>query len=144
MKLAVFNETGSDPPDSGLEKLFEALLSGEGASKRPSQVNLIFIDNLRMQKLNLQYRDQDQTTDVLSFNIDEPDEPDGVLREIYISLPVASNQALEYQVSLADEVRRLFTHGLLHLLGYDHQQADEAEKMFSTEAKYLGLKREND
>lgn len=144
MKLSVFNETELDPPAAELETIFQEVVSGEKASDSTSQVNLIFIDDQRMQKLNLQYRDQDQTTDVLSFNIDTPDDPDGVLGEIYISLPAAENQAGEYGVSLAEEIRRLFAHGLLHLLGYDHQEKDDAEEMFGAEEKYLGLKREGD
>lgn len=144
MKLTVFNETELKLPVADLETLFEELVSGEKASDRTSEVNLIFIDDQRMRKLNRQYRGQDQTTDVLSFNIDEPDEPEGVLGEIYISMPVAVSQASEYGVTLALEVRRLFTHGLLHLLGYDHQEKQEAEKMFAVEEKYLGLAREND
>ena len=144
MKLNIFNETEHEPPSSGLNTLFERLIKGEAADKWPSQVNLIFIDDQRMQELNGQYRDIDRTTDVLSFNIDEPSDPEGVLGEIYISVPVAIDQAKEYQTTLEDEIRRLFTHGLLHLFGYDHKQVEEAERMFSTEEKYLGLTREEE
>lgn len=144
MKLTVFNETEAEPPACDLETLFDELVSGENASDWTTGVNLIFIDDRRMQKLNCQYRDLDQTTDVLSFNIDEPDDPEGVLGEIYISMPAAQKQASDYGVTLTEEVRRLFTHGLLHLFGYDHQETEETDKMFLAEEKYLGLKRESD
>ena len=143
MQLSIYNESEIEPPAADLDPLFHKLMTGENASDWSSQVNLIFCDDSRMQELNSQYRKKDQTTDVLSFNIDDPKEPDSILGEIYISLTVAIKQAKEYEVSLVDEIRRLFVHGLLHLLGYDHQADDDARGMFSTEEKYLGLNGES-
>ena len=139
MQLSVYNESEIEPPSADLDTLFHKLMTGEKASELSSRVNLIFCGDTRMRKLNSQYRKKEQTTDVLSFNIDDPKEPDSVLGEIYISLAVATKQAREYDLSLVDEIRRLFVHGLLHLLGYDHQADDDAKAMFSKEEKYLGL-----
>ncbi len=72
-------------------------------------------------------------TDVLSFNYDEPD----LLGEIYISLQKAKVQAKEYGGTYRNEVRRLFVHGMFHLLGYDHETAKEANLMQKKELKYL-------
>ena len=144
MRLNVFNESEAEPPEARLETLFDELMAGENAGEWSSQVNLIIIDDGRMQQLNHQYRQKDQTTDVLSFNIDDPEESDSVLGEVYISLPVATRQASEYGTSLTDEIRRLFVHGLLHLLGYDHQEKTDAPKMLLAEEKYLNLSGKSD
>ncbi len=82
-----------------------------------------FIDDDRMKQLNELFRDQDSTTDVLSFP-NEPDEfdPDKTnLGDIVISAEQAKRQADENGLTLGTEIRQLILHGLLHLCGYDHE-----------------------
>jgi probable rRNA maturation factor len=96
-------------------------------------VNLILTDNEYIKTVNSEYRGKDQPTDVISFAYrDDPfpiiDNPMEELGDIYISLEKASEQAIEYEVSIEDELKRLMIHGVLHLLGYDHERSEEDEK----------------
>ncbi|MBD3168083.1 MAG: rRNA maturation RNase YbeY [candidate division Zixibacteria bacterium] len=100
----------------------------------PINVNIIFTDNKQIRKLKKEYFGIDSVTDVISFNMD-----DDLLGEIYISLPQARSQANELGISIKTEVKRLIIHGLLHLFGYDHENADDNNKMFEKQERYLKM-----
>ncbi len=122
---------------SSLKKFAEQILEYE---KSKTIVNLIFIDDSYMKKLNHKFRGKNKTTDVLSFPFELDLNKDSTfLGEVYISLEQARRQAKEYQVSFSDELKRLVAHGVLHLLGYDHQTKKEAWQMRKKEGKYLDL-----
>jgi probable rRNA maturation factor len=91
-----------------------------------------------MRSLNRRYRGIDRTTDVLSFSQREGQFADirsDILGDIVISVPAAVRQARELNHSLVHEIERLLVHGLLHLLGYDHERSPaEARKMRRKEA----------
>ena len=107
------------------------------------EVSVALVDNERIRKLNREYRDKDQPTDVLSFPMDEEDVneegvPTLLLGDVVISVPTAARQAMEYGWTLETEVARLVVHGTLHLLGYDHEVDEaEAERMRLREDKVL-------
>jgi probable rRNA maturation factor len=96
-----------------------------------------------MRSLNRQHRGVDRTTDVLSFpQFDGFPSPPGsgselMLGDIVINLHKAERQAREYGVPFYDELKRLLIHGLLHLLGYDHEQGKEADRKMQRRAKQL-------
>lgn len=95
-----------------------------------------------MQELNHGYRNKNETTDVLSFRLAEAESgeiAEDVLGDVVISLPRAALQAGELQRTTAEEVLFLLIHGVLHLLGYDHEDVpeEEANRMRLTEAKYF-------
>ena len=96
-------------------------------------------DNNYIQTLNNDYRKKDKPTDVISFAYREnafPGLPDTHenLGDVYISLEKAKEQAAEYKVSMREEVKRLLIHGILHLVGYDHEKGrKEAEEMRAKE-----------
>jgi probable rRNA maturation factor len=98
-----------------------------------------------MRILNQDYRGVDRTTDVLSFpQIDDFSIHDSqftvhefVLGDIVISLPRAKRQAMEYGTTLNEELKRLLIHGLLHLIGYDHEDSKYAEKKMQKKASEL-------
>lgn len=90
-------------------------------------VELLLTDDPTIQELNKQYRQKDKPTDVLSF----PFESEELLGQIIISVPTAKRQAEHLQQTLEKEIQFLFTHGLLHLLGYDHQEPAEEEEMLT-------------
>ena len=81
-------------------------------------VAIAVVPDGRIRELNRQYRHKDAATDVLSFPADEP----GQLGDIVIALGVARRQAKSARHSLSSEIRVLALHGLLHLLGYDHER----------------------
>lgn len=122
---------------SSLKKLAEKILEYE---KPKTTVNLIFIDDSYMKKLNHKFRGINKTTDVLSFPLKSKWEREAYfLGEVYVSLDQAKRQAQDYKVSLSYELQRLVAHGVLHLLGYDHQNRKDALRMIKKEEKYLDL-----
>lgn len=90
-----------------------------------AEVSVVLCSDEHMRSLNGQWRGKDAPTDVLSF---PQDDPDGVvLGDVVVSLDTAERQAAERGVDLIDEIRVLLVHGLLHLLGYDHEGAKEGD-----------------
>lgn len=87
-----------------------------------------------MKKLNAQYRGKNKTTDVLSFAMDEEE---NLLGDILLSLDQAKRQATEHKHSLRHELLILIIHGLLHLLGYDHETDEDYKVMFKKEKEVL-------
>lgn len=111
-----------------------------------NEVSLVFCDDAYIQALNRDYRGKDQPTDVLSFALNEGEEPvivDGpahtLLGDIIISLETAARQAEEYNHSLEREVAYLTVHGMLHLLGYDHMSDEDKAEMRTEEEHVLSL-----
>jgi probable rRNA maturation factor len=111
-----------------------------------TEVDLTFVDDATIQELNETYRDITAPTDVLSFSQlentgEEPEFVDlvgaKVLGDIVISLETGLRQSQEYGHSLKREIAFLTIHGLLHLLGYDHQTAAEEEQMFAKQTEIL-------
>lgn len=115
-----------------IERLAAHALEAEGVA-RPAELSITFADDALVQRLNREYRDTDEPTDVLSFGQADGEEftvPPGEARhlgDIVISVDTARRQADEHTLALDDEVAHLVVHGVLHLLGYDHElPADEA------------------
>lgn len=100
-------------------------------SDKKVELGMYLVTPERSQELNLKYRNKDKSTDVLSFPLDEHAlENYGILPigDIFICLDVAKRQAEEMNIPLDQELARLSVHGLLHLLGYDHELSPEDEK----------------
>lgn len=103
--------------------------------------NIIFVSNEKIHEINKEFRHVDRITDVISFALE--DNPDIVyddfrlLGDIYIAIDVAYDQAIEYNHSREREVCFLATHGLLHLLGYDHMTEEEEKEMFGKQEELL-------
>lgn len=109
-----------------------------------TEVSVVLADDAYIHQLNRQYRGKDCPTDVLSFALNEGEEPevfDGpeevLLGDIVISLETASRQAREYGHSLDRELAYLTVHGILHLLGYDHMTEEEKQEMRQEEEYIL-------
>lgn len=129
-----------DPPSIGSGDTAQPLRSPELArfltrAKRSlglrGDVTVLLTDDTRMRELNRGFRKKNKTTDVLSFPAAENGE--GVLGDLAISVPVATDQAIAHGHTLMEELRILTLHGLLHLAGFDHEtdsgemRAKEAE-----------------
>jgi len=121
-----------------------------------AELSLVLVSDRRMRALNRRYRNKDRTTDVLAFPLLErclpkssqlrkPQAPSGgmshtrpmLLGDVVISLPTAKRQAAALGHSLRAEVTRLLVHGVLHLLGYDHEVDDQASEMERLETTIL-------
>lgn len=111
----------------------------------PVQLSIVITDDETVQQLNHTYRELDETTDVLAFAFQEdggfsfPQASDGLshLGEVIISCPQAARQAEEHGHSLKEEMAVLTIHGVLHLLGYDHEEPEEESEMRTKEAGVL-------
>lgn len=103
--------------------------------------NIIFVTNEEIHKINLTYRGVDRTTDVISFALEDVDGPEvpniRLLGDIYIAIDVAYEQAEMYNHSRIREICFLATHGILHLLGYDHMTENDEKVMFGKQKELL-------
>lgn len=103
--------------------------------------NVIFVSNEEILEINREYRGVDRVTDVISFALEDNGvvlvDDFRVLGDIYVALDVAYEQAVSYNHSRKREVCFLVTHGLLHLLGYDHMEKDEEVVMFKKQEELL-------
>ncbi len=137
MSFEIIDEFGYKNDYSYLNKLIEHTLKKLDTS---GILSIIFIDDNKMQNLNKTYRGIDSTTDVLSFALNDDNTVKteiNVLGDIYISIPKMISQAHEYNHSEKRELSFLTVHGLLHLLGYDHQNKDEEKIMFDLQEEIL-------
>lgn len=128
---------GVTPPEGDWGSVAALVL---GFLDRPNaEVSLLFCDDDVIHPLNRDWRGKDKPTDVLSFSQQEGERigDPNLLGDIVISIPTAQRQAGERGHSLAHEVRVLVVHGLCHLLGYDHEEDDEAEVMEALERQLL-------
>ena len=127
---SIFDEYGYNDNYDYLNDVINKTLELENVSN--ASFSIIFIDDEKMHKMNLDYRGIDRTTDVLSFALEDNDYIDSEIRElgdIFISIPKMKEQAIEYDHSEKRELSFLVCHGLLHLLGYDHTKSEEEERI---------------
>jgi len=107
------------------------------------EIGIACVDLAESQELNLQYREKDKPTNVLSFPSDIPEEMLSLLDaeplgDLVICIPVVLQEATEQQKTPSDHFTHLLVHGILHLLGYDHETSEaEAEEMEALEIEIL-------
>ena len=106
-----------------LEKIFDEIMRDIALEHK--QCELIFVNDKDMQALNFEYRNKNETTDVLSFPLDC--KFSSLLGSVVISLDYANGVAQRLKHSLEAEIALLFVHGILHLVGFDHER-DEGEQ----------------
>ena len=127
-------------------KIAQEVLKAESITP-PYEMSLVFTDSETVQRLNRDYRGVDESTDVLAFYMlpqhgadsDFVSPPDDIthLGEVIISYPKAEEQAKEQGHSTEQELTLLIIHGVLHLLGYDHEKPEEEAKMKAREKELL-------
>jgi len=118
-----------------LGTLVEDTLASEHAPD--GELSVAFIGDRTMRRINRDFRSVDRTTDVLSFSYLEETHAGGVLGEIFVSPEVARSQADRAGCGLEEEVSRLVLHGLLHVLGYDHDTSATRRRMLGRQERYL-------
>ena len=131
--IEIENRSGQLVPESEVLKLMEFSLRELGLNPE-CELTLAFINDEEMAQLHEKWLDLPGTTDVMSFPMDElrPNDPEpGILGDIVISPLVARAQAVKAGHSYEHEVKILAAHGLLHLLGYDHQEPEAERTMFA-------------
>lgn len=125
-----------------LKKIIEITLRHVGY-KEDCEIGVACVDLAESQQLNLQYREKDKPTNVLSFPSDIPEEVLPMLDafplgDLVICIPVVLQEAVEQKKTAQEHFAHLLVHGVLHLLGYDHETSDEdAEEMEGLEVEIL-------
>lgn len=141
--IEINNESGIEVDETVLQRLTAFNLAQLHVSP-DAEVAILLVDEGAMESLHVQWMDEPGPTDVLSFPMDElrpgtPDHPTapGLLGDIVLCPQVADAQALAAGQSLMDELVLLTTHGLLHLLGFDHAEPEDEREMFGLQRELI-------
>jgi probable rRNA maturation factor len=161
MSVEVFaaDEQSAEPVDAiGLVHLAKAVLAEQGV-KADSELSMLFVDEDAMAELNKRFLGKDGPTDVLAFPIDDDDvveggrspdslgpgpgidpessDPPNLLGDVVVCPAVAARNAPDHAGTYDDEMALLVVHGILHILGMDHVDSEEAEAMEQRERELL-------
>jgi len=125
-------------PINLIERTAKAALAHQSQSP-DCDLTFVLTDDAQLRELNRVYLETDAPTDVLSFPASESDPETGAryIGDILISMPYAARSAEKAGHSLEAEVQLLVVHGVLHLLGHDHTEADEKIRMWKAQAEIL-------
>ena len=130
--------------DDEIAAICDRVLEEEGAG-RPCMVSVSLVGEERIRELNAEWRGVDRATDVISLECERPDDPSLApgepceLGDIVLAPSYIARQATAFGTTEPDECRLLLVHGLLHLLGHDHLDEEEAVAMEAREDELLGL-----
>lgn len=143
MTIEITNESGVDIDETVLLRLTAHNLAEVNVSP-DADVAILLVDEGAMEALHVQWMDEPGPADVLSFPMDElrpgtqeQPTPPGLLGDIVLCPQVAETQAQAAGHSTLDELILLTTHGLLHLLGFDHAEPDEEREMFGLQRELI-------
>lgn len=127
MKINYFNQTEENTNE--FEILINKILKKKSKFK---SMNIIFVSDDEIKKMNSEFREKDYITDVISFPNNNKE-----LGDIFICIEQAKRQSIEYNHSFEREIGFLAVHGYLHVLGYDHITKEEEEIMFKLQNEIL-------
>jgi probable rRNA maturation factor len=138
MTIEVTNTSGQLVPTAEMTSLMTHAMNALDLNPE-CDLNIAFVEDDYMTELHIKWMDEPGTTDVLSFPMDMPEEPGEAvtLGDIVISPVVAAAQALTQGHSTEHEIYILATHGLLHIIGYDHADKAEEKTMFDLQEKIV-------
>ena len=143
MSIDVNNESGVEVDEPGLARLARFVLDRMHIHPL-AELSVQLVDEPTMEQLHVRWMDEPGPTDVLSFPMDElrpgtddQPSPEGLLGDVVLCPQVAARQARTAGHGTADELELLCTHGVLHLLGYDHAEPDDHREMFELQARLL-------
>ena len=131
MSLEINNLTNFAVDKKSFAQVAKKVLLGE--NRETETLSLVFVSREEIKKLNKKFRKKNRATDVLSFNLNEPKH----LGEIVICPDVVKENARKIGVSAKSETMKVFIHGILHLLGYDHEKDAQANIMEAKQNLYL-------
>jgi len=143
MNIEINNESGVSVDEARVLALASSALSFMHIHP-DAELAIQFVDETVMERLHIEFMDEPGPTDVLSFPMDElrPGTPDrmtpaGMLGDIAVCPTIAAAQAKAAGHDAIDEILLLTTHGILHLLGYDHAEPEEEREMFGLQKQIL-------
>ncbi|MFL5767038.1 MAG: rRNA maturation RNase YbeY [Actinomycetota bacterium] len=120
--------------EPGLRELAERTLVAEG--KASSELSVSFVEEEEIADLHVRYMGEEGPTDVLSFPLEDDDEGVEILGDVVIAPAVAARNNPDVEA----ELRLLLVHGILHLLGHDHEEVAEKAAMWSLQERYTGMR----
>jgi len=134
IKMEINNQQDKIEIDKNLYQDFKNIITKatEMEGYDGGEISIALVDNTKIKELNKKFRKKNEVTDVLSFPMD-----DEILGDIIISAERASSQSKDYGHSFKREICYLVTHGILHLLGYDHKTEGEKKEMRKKEERIL-------
>lgn len=137
--LQIACEDEEQPPPSEVRRWIQtSLLHAAPATTTDPELTVRIVDEAEMRSLNATYRGKDKPTNVLSFPADIPEPVElPLLGDIVVCAPVVNREAREQQKLPQHHWAHMIIHGTLHLLGYDHEEAAEAEAMETLEVGIL-------
>lgn len=129
---------GSGVDARALKRTMQSLLAA--VDEGESSISVTLVDDAAIQRINAEHRGKDKPTDVLSFPLfdessTDPEIDERLLGDIVISIDTARRQAADYDAPLQNEIYRLLIHGLLHVMGHDHMEAEERAEMEAEERR---------
>lgn len=143
MSIEVNNESASEVDEHELVTLSRYVLDAMRVHPR-AELSIVLLDEPAMERLHVQWMDLPGPTDVMSFPMDElrpgrdDEEPDeGLLGDVVLCPTVAARQAVEAGHATQEELLLLTTHGILHLLGFDHAEPEQEKEMFDLQRRLL-------
>ena len=138
MTIEVTNTSGQLVPTAEMISLMTHAMTALGLNPE-CDLNIAFVEDDYMTELHIRWMDEPGTTDVWSFPMDMPEAPGEAvtLGDIVISPVVAAAQALTQGHSTEHEIYILATHGLLHIIGYDHAEKGDGKIMFELQEKIV-------
>ena len=143
MSIEVNNESGYPVDENELVALSRSVLDAMRVHPQ-AELSIVLVDEAAMEHLHVQWMDLPGPTDVMSFPMDElrpgrdGEEPEpGLLGDVVLCPTVAERQAREAGHATAEELLLLTTHGILHLLGFDHAEPEEEREMFELQRRLL-------
>jgi probable rRNA maturation factor len=152
MAIEIRNESGVPIDERNLERLGRHVLDTMGVHPL-IDLSIMVVDIETMAEYHLRHMGEPGPTDVMAFGMDElasarhdldddEDAPPTMLGDVMLCPEVARTQAAQAGHSMEDELHMLCTHGILHLLGYDHAEVDEEREMFALQAELLSTWRD--
>ncbi len=139
MEILLSNNQNQHPVDSKvLQSQIGQLLEKLGETQ--CELSLLLTDDAEIRRLNKTYRNLDHATDVLSFPQDENavnESGDTLLGDVVISVETAARQAEEHHLSFNEELILLAIHGILHLLGYDHERSPQDARIMKDKTQVI-------
>lgn len=136
-EIHLLNENNYDLPDE-IENVIDAILSILKLDNKIS-VNISFVDEQEITRLNKQFRNYSEPTDVLSFEagVIDPETGKKILGDIVICIPFVEKQSTLLKNNLNNEIKLMIIHGMLHLLGFDHDEEQTKSIMWNYQSKIL-------
>ncbi|OLP59248.1 rRNA maturation RNase YbeY [Xaviernesmea oryzae] len=148
--IQLSRESEAWPEEEALEMLAERVIDaaaaylevaeGQPFPQNPSELSLVFTDDDSVRAINAEWRGQDKPTNVLSFPafpVEPGDEPGPMLGDIVLAQETIAREAADLGTPFEEHLSHLLVHGFLHLLGYDHIDPREAERMEALESRIL-------